>query len=63
MRGTLTMHLGDPPERHEIPIGGIAHVEAGTALQMVNETEEDILVLVYGALPQREGADQLDSAV
>src|SRR5215831_91939 len=45
VRGTLTMYLGDPPERHEIPVGGIAHVEAGTAPQMVNETDEDILVV------------------
>lgn len=61
--GTLTMYLGDPPERYEIPVGGIAHVDAGTALQMVNETDEDILVLVYGAPPQRGPADLLDSAV
>ena len=61
--GTLTMYLGDPPERYEIPVGGIAHVDAGTARQMVNETDEDILVLVYGAPPQRGPADLLDSAV
>lgn len=63
LRGTLTMYLGDPPERFEIPVGGIAHVEAGTALQIANETDEDILVLVYGAPPQRGPADVLDSAV
>lgn len=63
LRGTLTMYLGDPPERYEIPVGGIAHVEAGTALQIVNETDEDILVLVYGAPPERGPADLLDSAV
>ena len=63
VRGTLTMYLGDPPERHEIPVGGIVHVEAGTAQQIVNETDEDIFVLVYGAPPQRGPADLLDSAV
>jgi quercetin dioxygenase-like cupin family protein len=63
LRGTLTMYLGDPPERYEIPVGGIAHVEADTALQIVNETDEDILVLVYGAPPERGPADLLDSAV
>ena len=63
VQGTLTMYLGDPPERHEIPVGGIAHVEAGTAQQMVNETDEDILVLVYGAPPKRGPANILDSAV
>lgn len=63
IRGTLTMYLGEPPVRHEIPVGAIAHVEAGTAQQMVNETDEDVLVFVYGAPPESGGADLLDSAV
>jgi quercetin dioxygenase-like cupin family protein len=63
IRGTLTMYLGDPPERHEIPAGGLVHVEAGTAQQIVNETDEDILVFVYGAPPQRGPADVIESAV
>lgn len=63
LRGTLTMYLGEPPVRHEIPVGTIAHVEAGTAQQMVNETEEEVIVFVYGAPPERAGADVIDSAV
>jgi mannose-6-phosphate isomerase-like protein (cupin superfamily) len=63
LRCTLTMYLGEPPVRHEIPVGTIAHVEAGTAQQMVNETEEEVLVFVYGAPPERAGADVIDSAV
>lgn len=63
LRGTLTMYLGDPPARHELPVGAIAHVEAGTAQQMVNETDGDVLVFVYGAPPERAGADVIDSAV
>jgi quercetin dioxygenase-like cupin family protein len=63
LRGTLTMYLGDPPTRHEIPVGAIAHVEAGTAQQMVNETDEELLVFVYGAPPEQAGADVIDSAV
>ena len=61
--GTLTMYLGDPPTRHQLPVGAIAHVEAGTAQQMTNETEEEILVFVFGAPPERSGADVIDSAV
>jgi quercetin dioxygenase-like cupin family protein len=61
--GTLTMYLGDPPVRYEIPVGAIAHVEAGTAQQMVNETDQEVLVFVYGAPPERAGADVIDSAV
>jgi quercetin dioxygenase-like cupin family protein len=63
LRGTLTMYLGDPPVRHLIPVGTIAHVEAGTAQQMVNETGKDVLVFVCGAPPERAGADVIDSAV
>jgi len=63
VRGTLTMYLGEPPTRHEVPVGAVVHVEAGTAQQMVNETDEEILVFVYGAPPERTGADVIDSAV
>jgi quercetin dioxygenase-like cupin family protein len=63
LRGTLTMYLGDPATRHDVPVGSIAHVEAGTAQQMVNETDEEILVFVYGGPPERTGADVIDSAV
>ena len=59
--GTLTMYLGDPPERHETD--GLIHVEAGTPLQMVNEGEADVLVYAYGAPPERGHAEFLDSAV
>jgi quercetin dioxygenase-like cupin family protein len=63
LHGTLTLYLGEPPTRHEVPVGAIAHVEAGTAQQMANETDEEILVFVYGAPPERSGADVIDSAV
>lgn len=63
LRGTLTMYLGDPPTRQEIPVGAIAHVEAGTALQMANESNEELVVFVCGAPPERAGADVIDSAV
>ena len=63
LRGTLTMYLGDPPERHEVPVGGLVHVEAGTVLQIVNETDEELVVLVCGAPPERAGANMFESAV
>jgi quercetin dioxygenase-like cupin family protein len=63
VRGTLTLYLGEPPTRHDVPVGAVAHVEAGTAQQMVNETDDELLVFVYGAPPERTGADVLDSAV
>ena len=63
VRGTATLYVGEPPERHELAAGEIAHVEAGTAHQLVNETDEELVVFVCGAPPQRGPADLLDSAV
>ena len=57
------MYLGDPAERHEVPVGTIVQIEAGTAQQMVNEGDEELLVFVCGAPPERTGADVIDSAV
>jgi len=61
--GTLTMYLGDPPERVDVPKGGLVHVESGTALQSVNHGDEDVLFFAYGAPPETGGAEFLDSAV
>lgn len=62
LAGRLTMHLGEPPERHVIPVGGIVHVRAGTPLQTVNEGDEDLVLYAYGSPPD-EGAEVLPPAV
>src|SRR3954451_2501128 len=51
LAGTLSMYLGDPPERHEIPAGGLVHVQAETPLQVVNEGDGELPLFVYGAPP------------
>ncbi len=58
--GTLTMLLGDEPERVDLGPGGVVAVQPMTPLQMRNETDEEIVVFVYGAPPLRDGADFLD---
>jgi quercetin dioxygenase-like cupin family protein len=63
VRGTLTMYLGDPPARHQVNQGGVVHVEADTPRQSVNETDAELLVFVYGAPPDLERGEILDSAV
>jgi mannose-6-phosphate isomerase-like protein (cupin superfamily) len=63
IRGTLTMYLGDPPERHEVSQGGLVHVESGTPLQIVNEGDEELLLYAYGAPPERGHAEFLESVV
>jgi mannose-6-phosphate isomerase-like protein (cupin superfamily) len=40
--GTLTIDLGDPPERHEVPRGGLVVVESGTPLQLRNTGDEEL---------------------
>lgn len=63
LSGTLSMYLGDPPERHDVPTGGLIHVEAGTALQTVNHGDEDLIVYAYGTPPESEHAELLDPAI
>jgi quercetin dioxygenase-like cupin family protein len=63
VRGTLTMYLGEPPERQEVGQGGLIHVESDTPLQIVNESDEELLLYIYGAPPERGHAEFLDSAV
>jgi quercetin dioxygenase-like cupin family protein len=63
VRGTLTMYLGEPPERHQVDQGGLIHVEAGTPLQTVNEGDGDLLLYAHGWPPERSQAEILDSAV
>ena len=62
LAGTLSMYVGDPPERIDVPTGGVIHVEGGTPLQSANHGDRELLVYAYGAPPD-EGADVLDSAV
>jgi quercetin dioxygenase-like cupin family protein len=61
--GTLTMYLGDPPERHEVGQHGLIHVEAGTPLQIANESDSELLLYIHGWPPETETAEILDPAV
>jgi mannose-6-phosphate isomerase-like protein (cupin superfamily) len=62
LAGRLTMHLGEPPERHDVRVGGIVHVQAGTPVQTANEGDEELVVYAYGSPPDH-GAELLPSAV
>jgi quercetin dioxygenase-like cupin family protein len=62
LSGTLSMYVGEPPERHDVPAGGLIHVEPGTPLQSVNHGDRDLLVHADGCPPESEGAEVLDSA-
>ncbi len=60
IKGTLTMLLGDPYERVDVEPGGVVVVHKGTPLQMRNETDEEILVFVYGAPTEHGNAEFLE---
>jgi mannose-6-phosphate isomerase-like protein (cupin superfamily) len=62
MSGTLTMLLGDPPDRVDVGPQGVVAVEPMTPLQVRNETDEELLLFIYGAPPVDGGADFLEDA-
>jgi Mannose-6-phosphate isomerase len=62
LSGTLTMYLGDPPERIDVPAGGVVHVAGGTPLQTANHGPENLVVYASG-YPPDNGATVLDSAI
>ncbi|HEX2044653.1 MAG TPA: cupin domain-containing protein [Gaiellaceae bacterium] len=55
--GTLTVDLGEPPERHEVPRGGVVVVQRGTILQLRNAGSEELVLFVYGAPPETGKAE------
>ena len=63
LKGTLSMYVGDPPERQDVPTGGLIHVAPGTPLQSVNHGDQELVLYAYGTPPESERAEILDSAV
>lgn len=51
LEGALTVDLGDPSERHELTRGSVLVVQPGTALQLRNTGDEELVLFIYGAPP------------
>jgi mannose-6-phosphate isomerase-like protein (cupin superfamily) len=60
LSGQLTMQLGDPPERIDVGPHSVVAVEPGTPLLVRNESDEELVLYIYGAPPEQEGADFFD---
>jgi mannose-6-phosphate isomerase-like protein (cupin superfamily) len=60
LAGTLTMLLGDPPERVDLEPQSVVTVAPGTGLQMRNESDAEFVVFAYGAPPVTGRAEYLD---
>src|SRR5438093_11713449 len=55
--GTLTMLLGDPPERVDAGPESVVAVQPGTPLQLRNEGGDELVLYIYGAPPLQDGSD------
>jgi mannose-6-phosphate isomerase-like protein (cupin superfamily) len=60
--GALTIYIGEPAERVDVPVGGAVTVPAGVPLQSANHGDEDLLVYAHG-YPPDHGAEVLDPVV
>ncbi len=60
LQGTLTMLLGEPPERFDLPPESVVSVEPRTPLQLRNETGEEVVLFAYGAPPESGQGEFLD---
>ena len=58
--GTLTVDLGEPPERHQLERGSVLVVQPGQIFQLRNVGDEELALFIYGAPPITGGADFLD---
>jgi mannose-6-phosphate isomerase-like protein (cupin superfamily) len=63
LAGTLTMYIGDPPQRIDVPAGGVVHVDSGTVIQSTNQGEEELRVYAYGAPAEEGDVEYFESAV
>jgi mannose-6-phosphate isomerase-like protein (cupin superfamily) len=58
--GTLTILLGEPFERFDLPAESVVSVDPGTPLQLRNESDDELVVFAYGAPPEQGGAEFLE---
>ena len=62
LEGTLTVDLGEPPERHELERGSVLVAQPGQIFQLRNAGDEELVLYIYGAPPVSEGADFFEDA-
>jgi mannose-6-phosphate isomerase-like protein (cupin superfamily) len=63
LTGTLTLLLGDPPERFDLGPRGVAAVSPGTAIQLRNESDAEVTFFAYGAPPVEGQVELLDDVL
>ena len=58
--GTVTLALGEPVELIRIDAVGFARVATGTEIQVLNESDAEALLLIWGAPPVTGQGEILD---
>ena len=58
--GTLTLLVGEPPERFDLEPESVASVKPGNPLQLRNEGDEELVIFAYGAPAVVEPAEIVD---
>lgn len=52
LAGTLSVYLGEPPERQDVTAGGVVRVAPGTPLQAANHGDVPLLLYAHGWPPR-----------
>ncbi len=60
LEGTLTLLLGEPPERFDLGPRGVASASPGSQIQVRNESDAEVTFLAYGAPPVEGQAEIID---
>lgn len=60
LAGTLTMLVGEPPERLDLPPHSVVAVETDTPLQLFNTGDDELVLFIYGAPPATDQSEMLE---
>ena len=63
LAGTLSIYIGDPPTREDVPTGSAVRVAPGTPIQSANHGVAELVVYVHGWPAGTEPAEILDPVV
>jgi mannose-6-phosphate isomerase-like protein (cupin superfamily) len=60
LAGTLTLLVGEPAERVDLPPHSVVAVETETPLQLFNAGDEELVLFIYGAPPATDQSEMLE---
>ena len=60
LSGTLTILVGEEPDRVELPPHSVIAVETDTPLQLFNAGDDELVLFIYGAPPATDQSEMLE---